>query len=123
MDQAYQNEEEVGNAIKKSGIPRKDIFITTKVKFQNFGYETTKKSLNKLQTDYVNLILLHHPFNDYYGAWRSLEELYDQGKIKVLGISNFYPDRMIDLYAYSRIKPMVNQVELHPFNQQIESQK
>ncbi|KAK8838526.1 hypothetical protein M9Y10_033154 [Tritrichomonas musculus] len=125
--QAYQNEEEVGNAIIKSGIPRKDIFITTKVAFQNFGYEKTKESvlesLRKLQTDYIDLILLHQPFNDYYGAWKALEELYDQGKLKSIGLSNFSPDRMIDLYVYSRIKPMVNQVELHPYNQQIESQK
>lgn len=125
--QAYQNEEEVGNAIIKSGIPRKDIFITTKVAFQNFGYEKTKESvlesLRKLQTDYIDLILLHQPFNDYYGAWKALEELYDQGKLKSIGLSNFSPDRMIDLYAYSRIKPMVNQVELHPYNQQIGSQK
>ena len=125
--QAYQNEEEVGSAIKKSGVPRKDIFLTTKVWITNYGYEQTKKSvdesLKKLQTDYIDLMLLHQPFGDYYGAWRALEELYEQGKLKSIGISNFYPDRMIDLCSFSRIKPMVNQIELHPFDQQIEAQK
>lgn len=125
--QAYQNEEEVGSAIKKSGIPRKDIFITSKVWITNYGYEEAKKSilesLKKLQTDYIDLMLLHQPFGDYYGAWRALEEFYDQGKLKSIGISNFYPDRMIDLCSFARISPMINQIELHPFNQQIEAQK
>lgn len=125
--QAYQNEAEVGSAIVKSGIPRKDIFITTKVWITNYGYEQTKKSveesLRNLQTDYIDLMLLHQPFGDYYGAWKALEELYDQKKLKAIGISNFYPDRMIDLCSFSRIKPMINQIELHPFDQQIEAQK
>jgi 2,5-diketo-D-gluconate reductase A len=125
--QAYYNEEEVGKAIKKSGIPRKEIFLTTKVWVTNYGYEQTIKSvedsLKKLQTDYIDLMLLHQPFGDYYGAWRALEDLYEKGILKSIGISNFYPDRMIDLTCFSRIKPMVNQVETHPFNQQVEAQK
>lgn len=125
--QAYQNEEEVGKAIAKSGIPRKDIFITSKIWITNYGYEKAKQStiesLQKLQTDYIDLMLLHEPFGDYYGAWRALEDLYEEGKVKSIGISNFYPDRMIDLYSFNRIKPMVNQIELNPFNQQIEAQK
>lgn len=125
--QAYYNEEEVGNAIKKSGIPRKEIFLTTKVWVTNYGYEQTIKcvedSLKKLQTDYIDLMLLHQPFGDYYGAWRALEDLYEKGILKSIGISNFYSDRMIDLTCFSRIKPMVNQVETHPFNQQIEAQQ
>ncbi len=125
--QSYFNEEEVGSAIAKSGIPRKDIFLTTKVWIEHYGYEETKKSilvsLEKLKTDYIDLVLLHQPFADYYGAWRALEDLYDKGKIRAIGISNFYPDRMVDMCAFSRIRPMVNQVEAHPFNQQIEAQK
>ena len=125
--QAYYNEEEVGNAIAKSGIPRKEIFITSKVWVSNYGYEATKKSvlesLKKLQTDYIDLMLLHQPFSDYYGAWRALEDLYEEGKLKAIGISNFYSDRMIDMCAFSRIAPMVNQVELHPHDQQIEAQE
>ena len=125
--QSYFNEEEVGRAIKKSGIPREEIFLTTKVWIEHYGYEECKasvmESLRKLQTDYIDLMLLHQPFSDYYGAWRALEDLYEEGKIKAIGISNFYPDRMIDLASFSRIKPMVNQVETHPFNQQIEAQK
>lgn len=125
--QAYDNEEEVGKAIVKSGIPRGDIFITTKVWITNYGYETAKnsviESMKKLRTDYIDLILLHQPFGDYYGAWKALEDLYEEGKVKSIGISNFYPDRMIDLCCFSRIKPMVNQIELHPFNQQREAQK
>lgn len=125
--QSYFNEEEVGRAIKKSGIPREEIFLTTKVWIEHYGYEECKasvmESLKKLQTDYIDLMLLHQPFSDYYGAWRALEDLYEEGKIKAIGISNFYPDRMIDLASFARIKPMVNQVETHPFNQQIEAQK
>ena len=123
--QSYFNEEEVGNAIKKSGIPREEIFLTTKVWIEHYGYDDCKasvlESLKKLQTDYIDLMLLHQPFSDYYGAWRALEDLYEEGKIKAIGISNFYPDRMIDLASFARIKPMVNQVETHPFNQQIEA--
>lgn len=125
--QAYFNEEEVGSAILKSGIPRKDIFITTKVWIDNYGYEKTKasiaESMEKLKTDYLDLVLLHQPFSDYYGAWRALEELYDAGKIRAIGISNFYADRMVDFAAFNRIKPMVNQMETHIFNQQKELKK
>lgn len=120
--QSYFNEEQVGAAIKKSGIPRDEIFLTTKVWIEHYGYEEAKKSvlnsMRKLQTDYLDLCLLHQPFADYYGAWRALEELYDEKKIRAIGISNFYPDRMVDICSFSRIKPMVNQVETHPFNQQ-----
>ncbi len=125
--QSYFNEQEVGTAIEKSGIPREDIFLTTKVWVEHYGYEETKKSIlvsmEKLKTDYIDLVLLHQPFADYYGAWRALEDLYDEGKIRAIGISNFYPDRMVDICSFSRIRPMVNQVETHPFNQQIEAQK
>lgn len=121
--QSYFNEEEVGNAIKKSGIDRKEIFLTTKVWIEHYGYEAAKKSvldsLNKLQTDYLDLCLLHQPFSDYYGAWRALEELYSEGKIRAIGVSNFYPDRLIDIASFAKIPPMVNQVETHPHNQQI----
>ena len=125
--QSYFNEEEVGNAIVKSGIPREEIFLTTKVWIEHYGYEETKKSvfesLQKLKSNYIDLVLLHQPFGDYYGAWRALEDLYAQGVIRAIGISNFYPDRMVDLCSFARIAPMVNQVETHPHNQQIEAQK
>ncbi len=125
--QSYFNEEEVGSAIEKSGIPREDIFLTTKVWIEHYGYEETKKSIlvsmEKLKTDYIDLVLLHQPFADYYGAWRALEDLYNEGKIRAIGISNFYPDRTVDICSFSRIRPMVNQVETHPFNQQVEAQK
>ena len=120
--QAYFNEEEVGSAIEKSSVPRAEIFITTKVWIENYGYEKAKKSviqsMEKLKTDYLDLVLLHQPFSDYYGAWRALEELYEEGKIRAIGISNFYADRMVDFVAFNRIKPMVNQMETHIFNQQ-----
>ncbi|MCD8003360.1 MAG: aldo/keto reductase [Clostridia bacterium] len=120
--QSYFNEAEVGSAIKKSGIPRGEIFLTTKVWIEHYGYEPAKQSvlesMEKLGTDYLDLCLLHQPFSDYYGAWRALEELYEAGKIRSIGISNFYPDRMIDIASFSRIRPMVNQVETHPYNQQ-----
>lgn len=125
--QSYFNEEEVGNAVKKSGIKRGDIFLTTKVWMEFYGYEECKKSvmrsLNKLQTDYIDLVLLHQPFSDYYGAWRALEELYAEGKVRAIGVSNFYPDRLVDICSFARIKPMVNQVEIHPHNQQQEALK
>ena len=125
--QSYFNEEEVGNAVKKSGIKRGDIFLTTKVWVEFYGYEECKKSvtrsLNKLQTDYIDLVLLHQPFSDYYGAWRALEELYAEGKVRAIGVSNFYPDRLVDICSFARIKPMVNQVEIHPHNQQQEALK
>lgn len=121
--QSYFNEEEVGNAIAKSGVPREEIFLTTKVWVEHYGYENAKasvlESLRKLKTDYLDLCLLHQPFADYYGAWRALEELYETGKIRAIGISNFYPDRMVDLASFARIRPMINQVEVHPHNQQI----
>ena len=116
------NEEEVGNAIKKSGIPREELFITTKVWIEHYGYEECRKSvlesLRKLQLDYIDLVLLHQPFSDYYGAWRALEELYADGKLRAIGVSNFYPDRLVDICSFSRIRPMVNLVETHPHNQQ-----
>lgn len=125
--QSYFNEEQVGNAIVKSGIPREDIFLTTKVWVEHYGYEETKKSIlesmRKLRTDYLDLVLLHQPFSDYYGAYRALEDLYDEGKLRAIGVSNFYPDRLVDIASFSRVKPMVNQVETHPFNQQIEAKK
>ena len=120
--QSYFNEEQVGSAIQKSGIPRQEIFLTTKVWIEHYGYEKAKasvlESLRKLQTEYLDLCLLHQPFADYYGAWRALEELYEDGKIRAIGISNFYPDRMVDIASFARIRPMVNQVETHPFDQQ-----
>ena len=123
--QAYSNETAVGNAIKKSGIPRKEFFITTKLWISNSGYENAKKSLDEslenLQTDYIDLVLIHQPFGDYYGTYRALEDYYKEGKIKAIGVSNFYPDRLIDLLSFNEIVPAVNQVETHPFNQQIEA--
>lgn len=121
----YPPEEEVGNAIAKSGIPRDEIFLTTKVWIEHYGYERAKasvlESMRKLQVDYLDLCLLHQPFSDAYGAYRALEELYDEGKIRAIGISNFYTDRMVDFASFNRIKPMVNQVEIHPHNQQTEA--
>lgn len=123
--QSYFNEEEVGNAIAKSGVPREQIFITTKVWVEHYGYDETRKSvlesMRKLKTNYIDLVLLHQPFSDYYGAWRALEDLYAEGVIKAIGVSNFYPDRLVDICSFARIKPMVNQVETHPHNQQIEA--
>lgn len=116
---AYFNEEAVGNAIRKSDIPREELFITTKLWIQDAGYENAKKafrvSLDKLGLDYVDLYLIHQPMNDYYGSWRAMEELYEEGKAKAIGVCNFYPERLTDLCLNARIKPMVNQVELHPF--------
>ena len=125
--QSYFNEEEVGNAIKKSGVPREDIFLTTKVWVERYGYEEAKKSvfesMRKLRTDYLDLVLLHQPFSDYYGAYRALEDLYNEGKLRAIGVSNFYPDRLVDMALFNRVKPMVNQVETHPFHQQTEAKK
>lgn len=119
--QSYFNEEEVGNAIVKSGVSREEIFLTTKVWIEHYGYDETRKSvldsLKKLKTDYLDLCLLHQPFSDVYGAYRALEDLYDEGKIRAIGISNFYPDRMVDLASFARIKPAVNQIEIHPHYQ------
>lgn len=120
--QSYFNEEEVGSAIQKSGIQREEIFLTTKVWIEHYGYENTKKSvldsMKKLKTEYLDLVLLHQPFGDVYGAWRALEDLYEEGKIRAIGISNFYVDRMVEFANFNRIKPMINQMEIHIFNQQ-----
>lgn len=125
--QSYFNEEEVGNAIVKSGVPREEIFLTTKVWVEHYGYEETKKSvyesMRKLQTEYIDLMLLHQPFSDYYGAYRALEELYTEGILKAIGVSNFYPDRLVDIANFADIVPMVNQVETHVLNQQTEAKK
>lgn len=122
---AYFNEEAVGRAIRKSGIPREELFITTKLWIQDAGYENAKKafqvSLDKLGLDYLDLYLIHQPMNDYYGSWRAMEELYEGGKIRAIGVCNFYPERLADLCVNARIKPMVNQVELHPFFQQADA--
>ena len=116
---AYFNEEAVGAAIAKSGVPRKELFVTTKLWIQDQSYENAKKafqtSLEKLGLDYLDLYLIHQPMNDYYGSWRAMEELYEEGKIRAIGVCNFYPDRLADLCLNAKIAPMVNQVELHPF--------
>ena len=125
--QAYHNEEGVGAAVKKSGIDRKDLFLVSKVWISNYGYEKAKasidESLRKLDTDYIDLMLLHQPFCDRYGAYRALEEAYKEGKLRAIGVSNFYPDHFIDLASNVEIVPMINQVETHVFDQQIEAQK
>ena len=125
--QSYFNEEQVGAAIEKSGVDRKDIFLTTKIWIEHYGYEEAKASvldsMEKLRTDYLDLCLLHQPYSDYYGAWRALEELYEAGKIRAIGVSNFYPDRLVDICSFARIKPMINQVEVHPFHQQEDAKK
>ena len=122
---AYQNERQVGNAIKVSGIDRKDLFITTKLWLNRASYESAKiqfeQSLNLLQVDYIDLYLIHQPFGDIYGAWHAMQELYEQGKIKAIGVSNFQPDRLADLMAFNKIKPAVNQIEVNPFNQQLQA--
>lgn len=121
----YMNEEAVGRAIRRSGVPREELFITTKLWIQDAGYESAKSafanSLKKLQLDYLDLYLIHQPFGDYYGAWRAMEELYQEGKIKAIGVSNFLPDRLMDLIVHNKVVPAVNQVETHPFYQQLES--
>ncbi|MCW9718394.1 aldo/keto reductase [Avibacterium sp. 21-599] len=120
---SYQNECEVGNAIKQSGIARDELFITTKLWLQDASYEGAKaqfeRSLNRLQLDYVDLYLIHQPYGDVHGAWRAMEELYEAGKIKAIGVSNFHPDRVADLMAFNRIAPMVNQIEVNPFHQRL----
>ncbi len=125
--QAYMNEEGVGKAMKNSGVKREDIFLVTKIWITNFGYEKAKasieESLRKLQTSYIDLMLLHQPFNDYYGAYRAMEEAYKEGKIRAIGVSNFPSDRLIDLAHNVEVKPMVNQVEAHVFCQQIKAAK
>ena len=125
--QAYGNEESVGEAIRESSVPREDLFITTKVWISNAGYEKAKKSieesLNKMKLDYLDLVLIHQPLNDYYGTYRAMQDLYKEGKIKAIGVSNFYPDRLVDLSLFNEIVPAVNQIEVNPFHQQIEAQK
>lgn len=124
---SYGNEEAVGKAIQKSGVARNEIFITTKLWIQDAGYESTKRafqrSLDKLKLDYLDLYLIHQPYGDIYGAWRAMQELYREGRIKAIGVSNFYPDRLIDLIVHNEVVPAVNQIETHPFHQQIETQK
>lgn len=121
---SYRNEEAVGNAIRESGIPREDIFLTTKAWIPEMGYENTKKafenSLSKLKTDYLDLYLIHMPFSDYYGSWRAMEKMYRDGKIRAIGVCNFLPDRLIDICNNAAILPMVNQLEIHPFYQRSE---
>lgn len=125
--QAYHNEEGVGAAIARSGIPRKELFLVSKIWISNYGYEKAKESieesLRKLGTDYIDLMLLHQPFCDRYGAYRALEEAYNEGKLRAIGVSNFYPDHLIDLASNVEIPPMVNQVETHVFDQQIQQMK
>src|SRR6478752_2144844 len=124
--QSYGNEEAVGKAIKRSGVAREDLFITTKLWIQSNGYEGTKKafenSLKRLQLYYLDLYLIHQPFGDVYGEWRAMEELYAAGKVKAIGVSNFHPDRVTDLIVHNKAVPAVNQIETHPFHQQIETQ-
>jgi diketogulonate reductase-like aldo/keto reductase len=124
---SYMNEEAVGKAIKSSSVPREELFITTKVWIQSDGYNGTKKSfensLKKLQLDYLDLYLVHQPFGDVYGEWRAMQDLYNEGKVRAIGVSNFSPDRLIDLIVHNEIVPAVNQIETHPFNQQIDTQK
>ncbi|WP_275040137.1 aldo/keto reductase [Natrialba taiwanensis] len=121
---AYENEEAVGAAIEKSEVPRKDVFVTTKLWIQDAGYESTKeafeRSLERLGLDYLDLYLIHQPFGDVHGSWRAMEELYDEGKIRAIGVSNFYPDRLMDLVAHNDVVPAVNQIETHPFYQRVE---
>ncbi|WP_314182175.1 aldo/keto reductase [Alloprevotella tannerae] len=125
--QIYHNEEGVGNAIVKCGVPREELFIVTKVWISNAGeekaYASILESLKKLQTDYIDLLLIHQPFGDYYGTYRAMERAYHEGKVRAIGVSNFYPDRFIDIQAHVEVKPAVNQVETHVFNQQITAQE
>lgn len=124
---SYQNEKAVGNAIKRSGVPREQLFVTTKLWVQDTGYENTKKafeqSLKRLQLDYLDLYLIHQPYGDVYGSWRAMQELYQEGSTRAIGVSNFQPDRVMDLIAFNKIAPAVNQIETHPFHQQIATQE
>src|SRR6266568_4805129 len=124
---AYGNEEAVGKAIQRSGVAREELFITTKLWIQDAGYERTKKafekSLHRLQLDYLDLYLIHQPYGDVYGAWRAMEELYKEGRIRAIGVSNFQPDRLMDLIVQHEVVPAINQVETHPFHQQVAEQR
>jgi diketogulonate reductase-like aldo/keto reductase len=124
---SYENEEAVGKAIKRCGVPRQEIFVTTKLWLADAGYEQTKRafdrSLRRLGLDYLDLYLIHQPYGDVYGSWRAMEELYREGRIKAIGVSNFYPDRIMDLILHNDVVPAVNQIETHPFHQQIDAQK
>lgn len=123
---SYGNEEAVGNAIQRAGVPRDELFITTKLWIQDAGYDRTKqafdRSLKRLQLDVLDLYLIHQPIGDVYGAWRAMEELYKEGRVRAIGVSNFHPDRLMDLIVHHNVVPAVNQIETHPFNQQIETQ-
>jgi 2,5-diketo-D-gluconate reductase A len=125
--QSYENEEAVGKAIKRSGVKREDLFITTKLWIQSNGYEGAKKafenSMMRLQLDYLDLYLIHQPYGDVYGEWRAMQDLYKEGRIKAIGVSNFHPDRLIDLVVHNEVVPAVNQIETHPFHQQNDTQK
>lgn len=125
--QSYGNEEAVGEAIMKTSVPREELFITTKVWISNGGYEKAKasieESLRKMKLDYLDLVLIHQPLNDYYGTYRAMIDLYKEGKIKAIGVSNFYPDRLVDLTLFNEVVPAINQIEVNPFHQQIEAQK
>lgn len=124
---SYQNEEAVGRGIRQSGVARENLFITTKLWIQSNGYEGTlrafERSQNRLQLDYIDLYLIHQPLGDVYGEWRAMEELYQQGKVRAIGVSNFPPDRIMDLMVHNNITPAVNQIEVNPFHQQIDTQK
>ena len=124
---SYQNEEAVGRGIRQSGVAREELFITTKLWIQGNGYEGTRKaferSLQRLQLDYLDLYLIHQPFGDVYGEWRAMEELYQQGKVRAIGVSNFPPDRIMDLMIHNKVTPAVNQIEVNPFHQQLDTQK
>jgi diketogulonate reductase-like aldo/keto reductase len=123
---SYQNETAVGNGIKKSGVARKELFITTKLWVQDASYEGAQRafqrSLDKLQLDYLDLYLIHQPYGDVHGAWRAMEEIYAAGKVRAIGVSNFHPDRVMDMIVHNKVVPAVNQIETHPFNQQIDTQ-
>jgi diketogulonate reductase-like aldo/keto reductase len=125
--QSYMNEEAVGRAIKRGGVPREDLFITTKLWIQSNGYDGAKaafeRSLKRLQLEYLDLFLIHQPYGDVYGEWRAMQELYREGRIRAIGVSNFTSDRLMDLMIHNEIVPAVNQIETHPFHQQIDAQK
>src|SRR5580765_4774099 len=124
---SYENEEAVGNGVKRSDVPRQELFITTKLWLADAGYENTKRafdrSMRRLGLDYLDLYLIHQPYGDVYGSWRAMQELYREGRIKAIGVSNFHPDRLMDLILHQEIVPAVNQIETHPFHQQVETQK